>query len=84
MDVLSAADGEGREGGGVPDSVGRAVPIAGPTCHLFRHSRINDWLDTAGTGAPPRNNEDNALRVLQIIDAIYQSSEKGQRADVDI
>ncbi|NOZ19726.1 MAG: Gfo/Idh/MocA family oxidoreductase [Planctomycetes bacterium] len=45
---------------------------------------INDWLDTAGNGAPPVNNEDNALRVLKIIDAIYESSETGRRVDVDV
>jgi predicted dehydrogenase len=29
------------------------------------------------------NNEENALRVLKIVDGIYKSSEKGRRIDVD-
>lgn len=45
---------------------------------------INDWIESARNGRPSVNSARNALRVLQIVDAVYRSSEEGRRVDVDI
>jgi len=45
---------------------------------------LNDWLDSGREGRQTQINEDNALRVLKTVDAIYESSETGQRIDVEI
>lgn len=45
---------------------------------------LKDWISSIREDRSPVNTAENALRVLRVVDAIYESSEKGKRIRVSI